>query len=307
MDSVFAAVGQVLFIMLFAPILSGVIKKIKALLQNRQGPRVLQPYYDLQKYLNKDMVISEHASWLFHVTPYAVLGCMLSAGLFIPAALMKAPLSAYGDLFLVVYLFVAARFFMVVASLDTASAFAGMGGSREMAISALVEPVLLLSLLTVSLFAQSTNLSTIVSNGIAVGWSGISIAHIFALLAFIIVTLAETGRIPVDNPDTHLELTMVHEGMLLEYSGKYLAMLQWAASIKQLLVFSLLANLFFAGVLNVSELSPLAAALCYIAKLLFIGFGVAMIEISTSKMRLFRVPELLGASFILSVLAIISL
>jgi formate hydrogenlyase subunit 4 len=309
MDFMLFGIGHMLFFLVFAPLLSGIIKKSKALLQNRRGPRLLQPYYDLRKYFAKDMVISEHASWLFHVTPYAVFALIVAAALFVPTIGTTGPLAIYSDLFVIIYLLAAARFFLVLSSMDTASAFGGMGGSREMAISALVEPVLLLSLLSVSLCARSTTLSTIVEYGRQVGWTGTSFAHLFAVLGFMVVLLAETGRIPVDNPDTHLELTMVHEGMLLEYSGKYLALLSWAAAIKQLLLYNLLATVFFPGVLGweAGGESILISVLVYIGKIICIGLLFAVIETSTNKMRLFRIPELIGASFVLSLLAIIAL
>jgi len=288
---------QVLLLLALAPLVQGVIKKVKARLQSRRGPSLFQPYFDLVKFLRKDQVVSEPASWIFHATPYISLTSVLAAGAFIPVIGVTVPFSFAGDGLVVVYLFAVMRFFMALVGLDTGSAFGGMASSREMMVASLAEPALLLSLFTLALTAGSLNLSGMVQKLAGLGVGTISPSYLLAFVALILVTLAETGRIPVDNPTTHLELTMIHEGMILEYSGKYLALMEWSAWIKQLILFTLLANLFV----------PWGAHfLWYLPKVLVLATGIACIESSVAKLRLFRVPDLLAVSNALSILALVS-
>lgn len=306
-ERVVGAIIQVLLLLLLAPLVQGLIKKLKARLQNRLGANILQPYYDIFKYLRKMAVISEHASWLTRVTPYLSFFTMLSAGLLLPIVWVDAPLSEVGDLVVFVYMFALVRFFMALTALDAGSAFGGMGSSREMALSAIAEPALFLAAIAVLLDSGTTQLGPVIENVVSQNLSWLNPAYGLAALAMLIVVIAETGRIPVDNPDTHLELTMIHEGMLLEYSGRYLGLMVWAAHIKQLLILTLFIDLFFPWGIAM-ELSPGALALgavAYLIKLFILSLFLALIETAYAKIRLFQVPKLLVSSMALSLLAII--
>jgi len=228
MINLLAIILQTALLLLLAPLLSGLIKNWKAKLQNRRGPRLWQPYFDLLKFLRKDMVISEHASWVYSIAPYVLFLTALCAGLLVPMVTARAPMSLFGGALALVGLLALGRFFLALGALDPASAFGGMGSSREMTLSAIAEPAMMLAIFTVATTAGSTNLSQIVLASQAPGWKFLDPAHTLAFAAMFIVLLAETGRIPVDNPATHLELTMIHEAMLLEYSGRYLAFIEWA-------------------------------------------------------------------------------
>ena len=299
---------QVFIILALAPLLSGIIKKIKAFFQIRKGPSIFQPYYDIAKLLQKDSVVSQNVSWLFHAAPIISFVAVLTAGLLIPIYITELPLGFAGDLIAVIYLFALARFFTALASLDAGSSFGGMGGSREMFVAALVEPALMLSIFAVALNVGSTNLSYISQTVSAMGLDAFSPYQILAFAALFIIAIAETGRIPVDNPATHLELTMIHEAMILEYSGKELAIVELGAMVKQLLVFSLLANIFFPwGIASgAGAIALLVALLAYLIKIVVLGAVMAMVETSTAKWRLFRLPELLSISLMLSFLSLVS-
>ena len=303
-----AIFAQTALLLLLAPLLSGVIKNWKAKLQNRRGARIWQPYLDLVKFVRKDMVISEHTSWIFPVTPYVLFITALAAGLLVPMVAARAPMSLFGGALVLVGLLALGRFFLALGGLDPASAFGGMGSSREMTISALAEPTMMLAIFTVAITAGSTNLSQIVLANQGQGWKFLDPAHTLAFAAMFIVLLAETGRLPVDNPATHLELTMIHEAMLLEYSGRFLALIEWGASIKQLVLMALLANIFFPiGIATESSWPQLGLALLFfIEKLLVLAGAVVLVEFTNAKLRLFRVPDLLSAAFILATLALVS-
>ncbi len=303
-----AIIVQTVLLLVLAPLVSGLIKNWKAKLQNRRGPRIWQPYLDLLKFLRKDMVISEHASWIFSATPYVLFLTALAAGLMVPLVTAQAPLSLFGGALALVGLMALGRFFLALGGLDPASAFGGMGSSREMTISAIAEPAMMLAIFTVAITAGSTNLSQIVLASQGPGWKFLDPAHTLAFAAMFIVLLAETGRIPVDNPATHLELTMIHEAMLLEYSGRYLALMEWGASIKQLVLMALLANIFFpVGLAAHLTLASFGSGLIlFVGKLIAIAGAVVWVETSNAKLRLFRVPDLLSAAFILATLALVS-
>ncbi len=296
---------QVILLAGLAPLVTGIIKKTKALLQTRRGPGIFQPYLDLYKLLRKESVVSEHTSWIFGVTPYIYLAALLAASLMLPVLSTAGLFNFSGDLILIIYLFALGRFFLALAGLDAGSAFGGMASSREMAISAVAEPAAMLPLFTMAVSQGSTNLTAIVA-GLDRGQAFLSPTVWLAFIAFFIVGIAETGRIPVDNPDTHLELTMIHEGMLLEYSGRPLALLTLGASLKQLLIFTLLANVFFPwGISTGYGLGSLGIALAvYLGKVVALALAMAVIETSFAKMRLFKVPDLLMGSFLLSLLGI---
>jgi formate hydrogenlyase subunit 4 len=291
-----------------APLVSGCIRNWKAKLQNRRGPRVWQPYLDLVKFMRKDMVISEHASWIFRVLPYVLFISSLLAGLMLPLVSTVAPLSLFGGALAFVGLLALGRFFLALGGLDPASAFGGMGSSREMTIAAIAEPALMLAIFTVAIKAGSTNLSQMLLAAQGPTWQLLTPAHVLAFAALFIVLLAETGRIPVDNPSTHLELTMIHEAMILEYSGRYLALIEWSAAVKQLILMALLVNVFFpVGIATGLSPASLGLSLLWlVAKLLALSAAVVLVETTNAKLRLFRVPDLLSAAFILATLALLS-
>ncbi|ACB75743.1 respiratory chain complex I subunit 1 family protein [Opitutus terrae] len=301
-------VGQTALLLGLAPLVSGVIKNWKAKLQNRRGPRVWQPYLDLLKFLRKDMVVSEHVSWIFGVTPVVLLLTALAAGLLVPMITVQAPMDLFGDALALVGLLALGRFCLALSGLDPASTFGGMGSSREMTISAVAEPAMMLAIFAVALTAGSTNLSHIVQASEGFGWNFLDPAHALAFAAMFVVLLAETGRIPVDNPATHLELTMIHEAMLLEYSGRHLALIEWAVSVKQLVLMALLANIFFPlGLAGEATPAALALGLGFFAvKLLLLAGAIVLVEFTNAKLRLFRVPDLLSTAFILATLALVS-
>lgn len=287
---------QGLAVILLAPLVAGVIRTTKARLQNRRGPGLLQLYFDLIKLLDKNSVISPTVSWVFKGTPYIYFAVGAAAAALVPVAAF--PNTSVGDVITLIYLLALGRFCLVLASLDSGSAFGGMGGAREMFMGVLVEPALLLSMLTVAFKAQTTNLGVMASYAAS---SPLSLAYIFAAIAFFIVLIAETGRIPVDNPDTHLELTMVHEGMILEYSGRKLALISWAAAVKQLVMILLFVLLFLSG--NAGSNAPLLETLL---KVLLVAVVIALAETSTNKMRLFRIPNFLAVSCLLSIIALVA-
>jgi formate hydrogenlyase subunit 4 len=303
-----AILFQTGLLLVLAPLLSGIIKNWKARLQNRRGPRLWQPYSDIIKFFRKDMVISEHASWVFPFAPYVVFITALLVGLMVPMVSLQAPLSLFGGALAIIGLLALGRFFLALGGRVPGSAFGGMGSSREMTISAIAEPAMMLAIFTVASTADSTDLSHIVQAAQFPIWKFLNPTHVMAFAALFIVLLAETGRIPVDNPATHLELTMIHEAMILEYSGRYLALMEWGASIKQLVLMTLVANIFFPVGLA-AHLSPEALGLAlaaYVGKLLVLAAAVVVVETTNAKLRLFRVPDLLSAAFVLATLALMS-
>jgi len=303
-----AVLLQIAVVLILSPLITGFSRTLKARLQTRRGPQVLQPYRDLHKLLQKGMVIPETASWIFSATPFVLFVTTLLAGLMIPAISAQAPLSLFGGVLAVVYLLALGRFFLALGGLDTGSSFGGLGSSREMTISAIAEPALMLAVFTVAIGAGSTNLSTVAQAALGQSWRFLAPQQMLAFAALFIVLIAETGRIPVDNPATHLELTMIHEAMILEYSGPYLALIEWSAAMKQLVLMTLLVNVFFPFGLSAGW-SPAGLALSlivFVVKLLGLSVVVSLVETANAKMRLFRVPELLAVAFVLSAMALIS-
>lgn len=301
-------VVQVIMLLALAPFIVGVIRKVKARLQCRRGAGLFQPYADLAKLFRKQPVRSSTTSWIFTAAPYIVFASTVAAGLLMPVFLSHTPLNFAGNIIALVYLLALGTFFLILAGLDAGSAFGGMGSSREAIVATLAEPAMMLSILAIALTAGSTNLSTIVHQSALL--EGVVLAppaHLMALAAMFIVTLAETGRVPVDNPATHLELTMIHEAMLLEYSGRYLALMEWAAGIKLLVLLTLIVNVFAPWGIATS-LTPAALATgtaVYVLKVAGLAVVIGVIESMFAKLRLFRVPELLGAAFILALLALV--
>lgn len=286
---------QMALVLSLAPLLAGCIKTCKARLQNRRGPGIGQSYADLFKWLGKDEVLSPTVSWIFRLAPYFYFAAALAG-----AALLPLGSGLAGDMFVLLYILAQGRFWLVLASLDAGSSFGGMGGSREMFISVLVEPVLLLALLTLALPAETTSLPRLAAFAAE---QSLSPAYLFAATAFFMVLLAETGRIPIDNPDTHLELTMIHEGMVLEYSGRRLALIMWAAAVKQLLLILWFVLLFWP---NPAASSGWQNVVFLAGKTLTVALAVAWVETSTNKMRLFKVPGFLAVAALLAVLALVA-
>jgi len=299
---------QFVLLLGIAPLVSGFIKTMKARLQTRRGPGVLQPYRDLYKLLRKGVVIPETASWLFAVTPYVVFLTTVLAGLMIPMVSTDAPLGLFGGVLAVIYLLALGRFFLALGGLDTGSPFGGLGSSREMTISALAEPAMMLAVFTVAISANSTSLSEVARVAVGQEWRFLAPSQMLAAAAMSMVLIAETGRIPVDNPATHLELTMIHEAMILEYSGPNLALIEWGASIKQLLLMTLLINSFWPFGLQAGwSLAGGVTSLGYLLlKLALLSCAVVVLETTNAKMRLFRVPEMLAVAFTLGALALVA-
>jgi formate hydrogenlyase subunit 4 len=307
-QAVLKVLAQLALLMLLAPMVTGLIKMGKARLQTRRGPGVLQPYRDIYKLLRKGMVLPETASWLFSATPYVVFVATLLAGLMVPMVAADTPIGLFGGVLAVVYLLGLARFFLALGGLDTGSSFGGLGSSREMTIAALAEPTLMLAVFTVAIGAGSTSLAEMAKAAIGQQWHFLAPSQVLAFAALFLVLLAETGRIPVDNPATHLELTMIHEAMILEYSGPYLALIEWGAAIKQLLLMTLLINVFWPfGLAAAWSLSGVAGGLGWLlVKLAVLSGGIVLVETANAKMRLFRVPELMAVAFTLGALALVS-
>lgn len=302
------AIIQMVLALALAPALVGLVRWLKARLQNRRGAPPWQPYFELRKLLGKEVIVSNNASWLFRVTPYIVFGSALTVTLLLPLVTAKQPLDQTGDMLTVVYLLLLGTFFLALAGLDPGTAFGGMGASREMTVAAIAEPTIALSIFGLAVAAGSTNLGQIVAQTLAKPAVLITPGHLLAFMALFIAALAETGRLPVDNPSTHLELTMIHEAMILEYSGRYLALIEWGSWLKLLIFLSLLANLFVPwGVATTLSFPALAVGLiAWVAKLAVLGAAIALLETQIAKLRLFRVPELLAVSFLLALLAVTS-
>jgi formate hydrogenlyase subunit 4 len=256
----------------------------------------------------KGMVVPETASWIFGATPYVLFATTAIAGLMIPMTSTEAPLSLFGGVLALVYLLGLGRFFLALGGMDTGSSFGGLGSSREMTIAALAEPAMMLAVFTVAIGANSTSLSEVARTAIGQDWRFLAPAQMLACSALFIVLIAETGRIPVDNPATHLELTMVHEAMILEYSGPYLGLIEWGAQMKQLVLMTLMINVFWPfGLPPDPTVTGTFAGLAWLLlKLALLSCSIVLVETTNAKMRLFRVPELLAVAFTLGTLALVS-
>ncbi len=306
MKSIFFQLLQALLMVLLAPLAAGFIATIKARLQNRHGAGIMQPWRDIRKLFNKEVVLATHASWIFRFTPYVVFTATVMAASVVPSLLLDTPLSLTADVIALVALLALARFFLSLAGMDIGTAFGGMGASREMTFSALAEPAMLMSVFVLAIGAQSTNLTTMITHTLTTSII-IQPSIAFALVAMLMIAIVETGRIPVDNPTTHLELTMIHEAMLLEYSGRHLALMEWASMVKLLLFATLIIDLFFPwGISGDANLLTLALALViWISKLMILFIILAVMETSMSKLRMFEVPQYLGTAFVLAFLGLI--
>ena len=296
---------QMLLVLLLAPLLTGFVRKVKARLLLRQGPPLIQPYRDLARLLRKEVVLADNASWLFRVSPYLIFAATWVAASLVPTFRTGLLFSWSADLIAIIALLGSARFFLALAGLDVGTSFGGIGSSREVMIASLAEPAMIMIVFTVALIAGSTQLSTMATFLVS-SQVGLRVSLGLALIALIMVAIAENARIPVDNPATHLELTMVHEAMVLEYSGRHLALIELSASLKLLLYVSLIACLFAPlGLMPPDGGIALLAigVVAYIAKLAAGGFLLALFETSIAKMRVFRVPEFMGAALMLGLLA----
>ncbi len=297
--------AQMLLVLLLAPLFTGFVRKVKARLLRRQGPPLIQPYLDLVRLARKEAVLAESASWLFRVIPYLVFAATWVAASLIPTFRTGLLFSWSADLIAIIALLGSARFFLALAGMDVGTSFGGIGSSRETMIASLAEPAMLMVVFTLALIAGSTQLST-VAEFMGSPQVGLRVSLGLGLLGLIMVAIAENGRIPIDNPATHLELTMVHEAMVLEYSGRHLALIELSNSLKLLLYVSLIACLFAPwGIESADAAVPaLAVGIAgYVAKLAVGGFLLAVFETSIAKMRVFRVPEFLGAALMLGLLA----
>jgi len=302
-DLVFQLLQMTLVIAL-APALTGLVRKAKAQLQRRRGPTPWQPYRDLYRLARKEAVVAESASWLFRFVPYLVFAATWVAAALVPTFATGLLFSWSADLIAIVALLGAARFFLALAGLDVGTSFGGLGASREAMFATFAEPAMITIVFSLALIAGSTQLSTIAAVMTSPG-VGLRVTLGMALIALIIVALAENGRIPVDNPATHLELTMVHEAMVLEYSGRHLALIELAAMLKLLLYVSIIACVFMPWGLAIADASVgarLLGVVLYLAKLAVAGLALAGFETSIAKMRIFRVPDFVGAALMLGFL-----
>ncbi len=296
---------QMVLVLGLAPLVIGIVRKVKARLLSRRGPSPFQPYRDLVRLIRKDAVIAHNASWVYLAAPYIIFSSIWVAAALVPTYAIGLIFSWSADIIVIVGLLALARFFQALAGLDIGTAFGGIGTSREMMIASLAEPAMLMVVFTLSMLAQSTQLSSIAQYMMTVH-VGLRVSCGLALLALVLVAIAENGRVPVDNPATHLELTMVHEAMILEYSGRHLALIELAAALKLTLYLSMLACIFMPWGMSLPGAKPLAlvlSTLIYFAKLVSAGVALAILEVAVAKMRVFRVVDFLNFALMLGLLA----
>lgn len=299
--------SQVLLLLLIAPLVRGVVARIKARFQNRQGASVFRPYQDLLKLFRKEDLVPPTSSPLFRATPVVVFAATIAATVFIPVLHDSSLLAMGGDFVVLVYLLAMSRFFLMMGGMDGGSAFGGMGASREALVSTLAEAPLLLGVVAVLVASRTASIASAAHCTLQQDPSQFSAVHALAIAALVLVAIAETGRIPVDNPTTHLELTMIHEAMILEYSGPSLALIEWASALKLTVVASLLIGLFgpwgMASALSVAALG--IALVAFATKVLALAFLLALLESGIAKLRMYLVPDFLGVAFALGILAIV--
>ena len=305
-SGLFSQLLEILVALVLAPLVTGWVNQCRAWLQNKSAPSLLLQYRTLRKLFHKESVVAEHASQLFRTAPYIVFGCMALASGIVPTLSTDLPLSPAADAIALVGLFAFARVFISLAAMDIGTAFGSLGARREMLIGFLAEPALLMVLFSASLITQSTSLTSIAET-LAHREFAIYPSLAFAGVAFTLVSLAENARVPVDNPTTHLELTMIHEALILEYSGRHLALIEWAASLKLFAYSCIGLTLFFPwGMAEVGSPQQLILALPVLVLKLFIGGAIlALIETASAKMRIFRVPEFLATAFMLAVIGML--
>lgn len=298
---------QSAFLIALAPLLIGWVRQNHAWLSNKKGAGIFQPYRNLHKLFLKEPVLADNASPLFRFVPYVYFSAMCLVTAIIPVLSPNLVFAAVADVIVLVGLFVLARIFLALAAMDVGTAFGSMAARREMLVAFLTEPALLMVFFNVALIHQSTILAVII-NAILSQPLTVNPSLAFAAVAFFMILLAENARIPVDNPDTHLELTMIHGALILEYSGRYLALIEWASSLKLLNYFAIAAALFFPwGIAQQFTLWGITyAALVFVLKMFVLGTGLALFEIVTAKVRLLRVPEFLTSAFLLAILGVLT-
>ena len=307
MSSALVQIFQALLLLLLAPLAAGFVSTCKARLQNRRGAGVLQPWRNLRKLFCKEVVMASHASWIFRTAPYVVFTATVMAASVVPALLVDTPLSLTADVIALVALLALARFFLALAGMEIGTPFGGMGASREMTFSALAEPAMLMSIFVLSLSAHSTNLTTMINHTIHTPFA-LHPSLAFAMAAMLMIALAENGRIPIDNPGTHLELTMIHEAMILEYSGRHLALMEWASMVKLLLFATLIIDLFMPWGITIHA-DPTGVAIAFglwVVKVVGLLLALALVETGMAKLRLFEVPEYLSGAFVIAFLGLLA-
>ncbi len=306
LESIIKLILQILITLLIAPFFTGVIRKMKAKVQHRVGASVFQPYYDLIKLFKKDLVVSDTASWIYNIAPYAYCISSVAAISCLPVVHGLTGFSFYTDLLVIVYLFVAGRIFMALAGLDTGSTFGGMGSSRELLVSALIEPALFIVIITVGARAEiaSTNVAAIYESMAGNTETAFTPMNILLSASMLLILIAECSRIPVDDPSTHLELTMVHEAMVLEYSGRHLALIEIGSYIKQLVFMTFIANILIPVGFNVENI--FLGLGIYIIKVLIITILVGIVELNTVKFRLYSIPNFAVIALIVSILGFLT-
>lgn len=300
------SVIQALLFVISAPLFAGIAKWVKCQLQNRVAPKIWQPYLNLNKLFHKEVSLATTTSSLFRFVPFGIFSLTVVISASIPLFIVTPSANVSADVIVIIGLFSLMRFLLALAGMDTGTAFGGMGSSREMLIASIAEPALMMVIFVVAMTVGSTNLPTIIAYLTAHNLY-LHPSFILVALGFILVALAETGRIPIDNPATHLELTMIHEAMILEYSGKYLALIEWSAQIKLILYATLLINMFFPwGIANHFIWTEMGwGALLFIGKIVLLLIVLGFFEISLAKLRLFRAPYLLSVAFIFGLLAVL--
>jgi formate hydrogenlyase subunit 4 len=297
---------NVLFVLVVSPLFISIIKKVKAFTQKRKGPPLLQTYYNLAKLMKKETVYSENSSWIMRVTPLVNIAALLVASLFVPLLVIPQPTDLVGNVILFLYLLALAKFFMALSGLDAGSTFGGMGSSREMAISALIEPVIIVVFAALAFAFKTVNIPDMFRGALA---SNVLVDPVLILISIsiFIIIIVESSRIPVDNPETHLELTMIHEAMILEQSGKNLAMMEMSNAMKQLLLMGVLINILIPWGLT-TEFTPVAILVsigAFLVKAVVVAVIVGLFESSCAKSRLFRLPGLFGLALFLSIVTLI--
>jgi formate hydrogenlyase subunit 4 len=296
--------AQMALVLALAPLLVGFTRKVKAQLLRRRGPPIVQPYRDLARLLRKEVVLAENASWLFRSAPYVMFAATWVAAALVPTFATGLMFSWSADLIVITALLGSARFFLALVAMDVGTSFGGIGASRESMFASLAEPAMIMIVFVVALIAGSTQLSEIAAHMLS--HFELRVSYGFALVGLVIVAIAENGRVPVDNPATHLELTMVHEAMVLEYSGRHLALIELSAALKLLLYVSLIACLFAPWGIAGAAAAPAALAIgvaAYAGKLAIGGILLAVFETAIAKMRVFRLPGFIGAALMLALLA----
>jgi formate hydrogenlyase subunit 4 len=296
--------AQMILVVLLAPLVTGLSRKVKARLLRRRGPPILQSYRDLARLLRKEVVLAHNASWLFRASPYLIFAATWVAAALVPTFATGLLFNWTADLIAIVALLGSARFFLALAGMDVGTSFGGIGSSREVMIASLAEPAMIMIVFSLALLVGSTQLSSIAQYMISAN-VGLRVTLGLALISLIMVGIAENARIPVDNPATHLELTMVHEAMVLEYSGRHLALIELAASLKLLFYISLIACIFlpWGTAPDHAQWSAYGIGIAaYVAKLASGAFALALFETAIAKMRVFRVPTFLGAALMLGLL-----